>query len=157
MLNRIKAPLTWALAIFFLIEEAIWDWTAVKMAKLSTIRFINWVEVKISAASPYVALFIFALPTLILQPAEIIGVQAIASGHWIVGGLVFVVAKIVGMALFARIFNLTKPALMQFKWFVWVYTTVMGYRNRIHEYLDSWESYQKVKLYVKDWKKSLFN
>lgn len=152
--KRYFEPLAWVLAIFFLIEEAIWDWTSKQMARLGTIRLINWIESKISKATPYWALFIFALPSLILNPAEIIGMKAISSGHWIIGGLVFVIAKIIGMALFARIFNLTKPALMQFKWFAWVYTQVMLYRNRIHEYLDNWVAYQNMKLRVKEWKKA---
>jgi hypothetical protein len=49
------------------------------------------------------------------------------------------------MAFFSRIFKLTQPALLQFKWFVWLYTKVMYYKNRIHAYLAHWQAYQLVK------------
>ena len=53
------------------------------------------------------------------------------------------------MALFSRIFNLTRPALMQLAWFARLYAVVMRYRNRIHDYLDNWVAYQRIKLRIK--------
>lgn len=138
-------PFTWLAAIVFLIEEAIWDWTAAFMAKLGAIRFIHAIEKRIAALPPRWAFFTFLLPSLILVPAKLIGLHAIAKGHWIFGSIVFVLAKIAGMALFSRIFNLTRPALMKFDWFVRLYTKVMFYRNRIHDYLAQWQAYQLVK------------
>jgi hypothetical protein len=139
------APFTWLLAFLFLIEEAIWDWTAKLMARLGAIRFVHAVEAHIATLPPRWALFTFLLPSLILVPAKLLGLHAIATGHWLVGGAIFVLAKLLGMALFSRIFNLTRPALMQLSWFAWLYSTVMVYRNRIHAYLDNWVAYQHVK------------
>ena len=138
-------PFTWLAAILFLIEEAIWDWTAAFMAKLGGVRIIHAIEKHMATLPRRWALFTFLLPSLILIPAKLIGLHAIAKGHWIFGSTVFILAKIAGMALFSRIFNLTRPALMQFSWFVWLYTKVMYYRNRIHDYLAHWQAYQLVK------------
>jgi hypothetical protein len=145
ILRLLLIPFTWLAAIVFLIEEAIWDWTAALMAKLGAVQFIHAIEKRIAALPPRWALFTFLLPSLILVPAKLIGLHAIAKGHWIIGSIVFVLAKIAGMALFSRIFNLTRPALMQFGWFVRLYTKVMYYRNRIHDYLANWQAYQLVK------------
>ena len=144
-MSFLLAPFTWLAAIVFLIEEAIWDWTAAFMAKLGAVLVIHAIEKRIAALPPRWALFTFLLPSLILVPAKLIGLHAIAKGHWIIGSIVFILAKIAGMALFSRIFNLTRPALMQFRWFVWLYTKVMYYRNRIHDYLAHWQAYQIVK------------
>ncbi len=81
----------------------------------------------------------------ILIPAKLIGLHAIAAGHWLLGSAIFLVAKVAGVALFSRIFNLTRPALMTLGWFARFYAWVMGYRNRIHAYLDGWEAYQRIK------------
>lgn len=145
------APFAWTAAIIFLIEEAIWDWTAAWMAKLGAVRFIRAVEQRIAAQPPRRALFTFLLPSLILIPAKLIGLHSIAAGHWVIGGGVFILAKIAGMALFSRIFNLTRPALMQLGWFAKLYTKVMYYRNRIHDYLAHWQAYQLVKQRVHAW------
>jgi hypothetical protein len=145
LLKLLLTPFTWLAAIVFLIEEAIWDWTSAFMAKLGAVRIVHAIEKRIAALPPRWALFTFLLPSLILVPAKLIGLHAIAKGHWIFGGTIFVLAKIAGMALFSRIFKLTQPALLQFKWFVWLYTKVMYYKNRIHAYLAHWQAYQLVK------------
>ncbi len=142
-------PLSWLVAIIFLIEEAIWDWTAKLMAKLGAVRLVHAIEKRIASLLPRWALVTFLLPSLILIPAKLIGLHAIASGHLFVGSGVFILAKLLGMALFSRIFNLTRPALMQLAWFVRLYEFVMHYRNRIHAYLDNWAAYQRIKLRIK--------
>lgn len=138
-------PLSWLAAIIFLIEEAIWDWTAALMAKLGAVRIIHAIEKRIASLPPRWAFFTFLLPSLILIPAKLIGLHALANGHWLVGSSVFLLAKLLGMAFFSRIFNLTRPALMQLAWFARLYNFVMYYRNRIHAYLDQWAAYQRVK------------
>ena len=143
------APLSWLVAIVFLIEEVIWDWTARLMARLGAMRLIHAIETHIAALRPRWALVAFLLPSLILIPAKLIGLHAIAGGHLFIGSGVFILAKLLGMALFSRIFNLTRPALMQLAWFVRLYNAVMYYRNRIHAYLDNWAAYQRIKQRIK--------
>lgn len=138
-------PLSWFAALVFLIEEAIWDWTAKLMARLGAVRLVHAVETHIAGLPPRWALLTFLLPSLILIPAKLIGLHALASGHWLLGSTIFIAAKLLGMALFSRIFNLTRPALMQLGWFARLYAFVMHYRNRIHTYLDNWTAYQRFK------------
>jgi len=151
--NKIKrlllVPLSWLAAVVFLIEEAIWDWTAALMARLGAVRLVHAVEKHIAAFPPRWALLTFLLPSLILIPAKLIGLHAITAGHWLIGSTVFIIAKLLGVALFSRIFNLTRPALMQLGWFARLYAFVMYYRNRIHAYLDSWAAYQRIKQRIK--------
>jgi hypothetical protein len=142
-------PLTWLTAIVFLIEEAIWDWTAKLMARLGATRLVRAIETRITALPPRWAVVAFLLPSLVLIPAKLVGLHAIAGGHWLLGSSVFIIAKLLGMALFSRIFNLTRPALMQLAWFERLYNAVMHYRNRIHAYLDNWPAYQRIKLRIR--------
>lgn len=143
--HPLLAPFIWLAAIVFLIEEAIWDWTAKLMARLGAVRFVHAIEQRIAALPPRWALFTFLLPSLILVPAKLAGLHAMAAGHWLIGGSTFVLAKLAGMALFSRIFNLTRPALLQLGWFARLYAKVMYYRDRIHAYLDRWQTYQLAK------------
>jgi hypothetical protein len=138
-------PIIWVAAIIFLIEEFIWDATASFMAKLGAFRYIHAIEIRITKLQSHWALFAFLLPSSILIPAKLIGLHAIANGHWLLGGLIFAIAKISGMALFSRIFNLTRPALLKVLWFSKLYEWVMFYRNRIHAYLNSSTAYQNAK------------
>jgi hypothetical protein len=153
LLQKLKrlllVPLSWLAAIVFLIEEAIWDWTARLMARLGAVRLVHAIEKHITSLPPRWALVTFLLPSLILIPAKLIGLHAFATGHIFLGSSVFVLAKLLGMAFFSRIFNLTRPALMQLGWFVRLYAFVMHYRNLIHTYLDNWPAYQRIKLSIK--------
>ncbi|BBJ23128.1 hypothetical protein [Candidatus Nitrotoga sp. AM1P] len=149
MKRFILVPLTWLAAMFFLIEEFIWDQTERLMARLGTLSLIHAIERHIVALPPRWAMFVFLLPSLILISAKFIGLHAIASGHWFFGAAIFVVAKLLGVALFSRIFNLTRPALMQVRWFAGLYNKVMLYLNLIHTYLDQWPAYQMVKKTIK--------
>lgn len=139
------APFVWLAAAIFLIEEFIWDWTAAFMARLGAVRAVHAVERHIAGLPPRWAFLAFILPSAIFLPAKLVGLHAIATGHWMIGSGVFVFAKIAGFALFSRIFNLTRPALMQLGWFARTYEWVMYYRNRIHAFLDRWQAYQRLK------------
>ncbi len=143
--HLLLTPLIWLAAGVFLLEEAIWDWTAAIMARLGAVRAVRAVERRISALPPRWAFFAFLVPSATLIPAKLFGLHAIATGHWLLGSAIIVIAKIAGLAFFSRIFNLTRPALMQLGWFARFYAWVMYYRNRIHAYLDHWEPYQRIK------------
>lgn len=142
-------PLIWLAAMLFLIEEFIWDSTARLMARLGAIRCIHAIELHIASLSPRWAAVAFMLPITTLIPAKLIGLRAISHGHWILGSLIFLIAKLLGMAMFSRIFNLTRPALLQILWFAKLYQKIMYYRNRIHGYLDQWAAYQRAKQHIR--------
>ncbi len=139
------APFIWLAAAIFLVEEFIWDWTAAVMARIGAIRLVHAIEQRIGALPPRWAFVAFMLPSTILVPAKLVGLHAMGRGHWLLGSAIFLFAKVAGMALFSRIFNLTRPALMTLPWFARFYEWVMGYRNRIHAYLEHWDTYQRVK------------
>jgi hypothetical protein len=141
----LTTPFVWLAAAVFLIEEAIWDWTAALMARLGAVRTIHAIERHIAGLRPRWAFFAFLLPSITIIPAKIFGVLAVTTGHWLLGSAIFLLAKVVGVALFSRIFNLTRPALMQLGWFADFYARVMHYRNRIHAYLDHWQAYQRIR------------
>lgn len=143
--RAVLAPFIWTAALIFLIEEAIWDWTASLMGRLGAIRAVHAVEKRLAALPPRWAFLAFILPSLIFIPAKLLGVEAIAAGHWVFGSGIFLFAKFAGFALFSRIFNLTRPTLMQLAWFARMYAWVMHYRNRIHAFLDAWQAYQRMK------------
>lgn len=138
-------PLVWLAAAIFLFEELLWDWTAALMGRLGAVRAIHALERHIATLPPRWALLAFLLPSLTLVPAKLAGLYALKHGYWLLGGFIIAAAKLIGMALFSRIFNLTRPALMQVRWFAWLYGHVMYYRNRIHAYLEQWEAYQQMR------------
>jgi hypothetical protein len=142
------APFIWLGAIIFLVEEILWDFTAAVMARIGTVRMVHAIENLIASLPPRWAIIAFLLPSSILIPAKLFGLHAIATGHWLLGSTIFIVAKMAGLALFSRIFNLTRPALMKINWFARFYAKVMHYRNLIHSYIERWSAYQHIKQHL---------
>lgn len=138
-----RPPLIFALqvvaALIVLFEE--WGWRPLMEAlgQLARFRPIAALERWIAGLPPYGALVVFALPTTILMPLKFVAVWLLANGFiWTAGGL-FLGAKVASTALIARIFMLTKPALMQLAWFARAYNWFMPWKEALFaEIRASW-------------------
>lgn len=106
-----------ALALILLFEEWGWKPLAAGLAWLARFRLIARLEALIARLPPYPSLLVFAAPSAILLPVKIGGLWLLAGGHVFAAGALLAAAKVVSTALVARIFTLTKPALMQIGWF----------------------------------------
>jgi len=104
-------------ALLLLFEE--WGWRPLSnlLARLARFRIWALAELWIAGLPPYGALVVLGIPSAIIIPAKLIGVYLLATGHIATAATVILCAKLAGTALVARIFLLTKPALMQIAWF----------------------------------------
>jgi hypothetical protein len=109
------------LALVILFEEWGWEPLQRALARLARLPLVGWIERRVQALPPYAALAVFALPALALLPVKLLALTWIAGGHVMAGAAVIVVAKIVGTALVARLFVLTRPSLMTLPWFAKAY------------------------------------
>lgn len=124
------APLIYLAALLLLIEE--WFWHAgLRLGRL----LVGWpplkaLEARIAALGPYPALCLFVLPALLLFPVKLLALVAIASGHVVSGICVIVLAKLGGAAALARIYLLTRPALLTLAWFARWHNAFMLLKER---------------------------
>ena len=122
MLRRaLKAVFHWAIALLILFEEWGWVPLANALARLGRLPVFRWVERSIQALPPYAALLVFFAPSIALLPVKLFALWLIGNGHGFLGVTVIVVAKIAGTAVVARLFMLTRPALMRLPWFASLY------------------------------------
>ena len=70
---------------------------------------------------PRVALLVFLLPALLLLPVKLGALWLIAQHQVWLGLLLIVLAKLLGTAIVARLFTLTRPALLRLPWFAALY------------------------------------
>lgn len=139
----VSPPLGFALqvllALVLLFEE--WGWRPLAAALAWLARFRLWarVELFIAGLPPYGALLALALPTSILFPLKLLSIYLLGHGRIFAAGLLFVGAKIASTALIARLFLLTKPALMQIAWFAAIYNWIMPWKEALFETIrQSW-------------------
>ena len=118
-------------ALILLFEE--WGWRPLSALVARLARFPLWAmaERGIASLPPYGALLTLAVPSVILIPAKLLGVYLLATGHFVTAGVMIIAAKFASTALIARIFLLTKPALMQIPWFAHAYSVFVPWQEAL--------------------------
>ena len=115
--SLLLAPLFHLTALVLLAEEWLWrvgNWFASSLARWPPLRML---EDGVRRLPPYWALLVFALPGLLLMPVKLLALLAMAKGHVLWGGGVFLLAKGGGAVIVARIYVLTLPSLLALAWF----------------------------------------
>ena len=143
--RALRSLVTIPLAIWIFLEEWVWDEILAFMAWLGKLPPIHWAETQIAKLPPYAALIAFVLPGAILLPFKLAAFWLIAHGHGVYGLWVFVIAKVIGTAFLARIFSLTKPALLTIGWFNKSYTAIIGWKERLYAYVRALPAYQRIR------------
>jgi hypothetical protein len=132
MIRRaLKAVFTWAVALVILFEEWGWEPLGRLLARLGRLPFFAKIEERIRALPPYASLAAFALPFLALLPVKVLALWVIARGHPVFGLAVILAAKVAGTALMARLFALTRPALMRIEWFAIYYGRWTAWKDAV--------------------------
>ncbi len=148
-----KHFLTFVAAIWMFLEEVIWESCKRAMSWVGRLPLITQLEQFVASQPRYIALFILILLPAHLLPLKFIGLHYIAQGKIMLGLAVFSVAKIIGTALFARVFVLTRPQLMTFPWFATCYYKITGLRDRLYTYVKStpiWQALLELREFVRE-------
>jgi hypothetical protein len=119
------------LALLLLFEE--WGWRPLSNLLAQLARFRIWAafELWLAGLPPYGALVALSVPSTIIIPAKLIGVYLLATGQILTATVVILCAKLAGTALIARVFVLTKPALMQINWFRYAYEAFVPWQEAL--------------------------
>jgi hypothetical protein len=154
----LAAPFVFVAAILIILEDWLWDDLARFAAFIGQLPILRSIESLIVALPPYLALVVFAVPSLLLIPVKLIALYFIAHGQETLGFLTVAAAKFAGTALVARLFTLTRPKLMQIGWFAWLYERFIAFKQRLYTVLRSTRIYQvaheqhlRIKAALKSW------
>ncbi|HKZ96411.1 MAG TPA: hypothetical protein VJ045_05480 [Hyphomicrobiaceae bacterium] len=129
----VRGPLIAALqivaALIVLFEEWGWRPLVELLSRLARFRIWTRLELWIAGLPSYGALAALALPTSILFPLKFVSVFLLVRGYMVAAAALFLAAKIASTALIARIFILTKPALMRIAWFEAAYNRFVPWQE----------------------------
>ena len=140
--KTLATPFVFVAAVIIILEDWLWDDLARFAAYVGQLPILRAIESLIVALPPYLALFVFAVPTLLLIPVKLIAFYFIAHGQETLGFVTVLLAKFVGTAFVARLFVLTRPKLMRIGWFVWVYEKFISFKQQLYSVLRSTRIYQ---------------
>ncbi|MDD4973827.1 MAG: hypothetical protein PHY93_05720 [Bacteriovorax sp.] len=142
------------LALILLFEEWGWEPLAALFDRFARLPMWARLERQITMLPPLSVLFVFGVPVLALFPVKILAIYLFGKGHIVVGSIMLVSTKIFGTALCARLFQLTRPALMKFRWFSRWYPRWKKWKDGILwkvRQSSFWHMMQKMKLEIKIW------
>lgn len=127
--KRLVTPPLLLLATLFLVAEEL-QWRLAKLYELlGRLPLLRQVESWIRGLGPYPSLFLFLLPSAALAPVKFLALYWLAGGHPALGFSTIFGAKILGTALVARLYQLTRPSLVQLAWFAWAEGRVLALRT----------------------------
>jgi hypothetical protein len=136
-------------AVVIVFEEWGWRPLAAALGQLARFRPIAMLEGQIVLLPPWASLCIFVAPTLLFLPLKLLAVWLVAGGHVMLATGLFAFAKVVGTALFARIFQLTQPRLMELAWFARLYNWFLPWKEHLVEQARAtriWQTTVRLKL-----------
>jgi len=137
------------LALMILFEQWGWDPLARAMAALGQLPVLHQLELLVRRLPPYAALAVFFIPGMMLLPIKLLALWLIGEGRAGLGLVVIVLAKVLGTAIVARIFQLTQPALMRLAWFARWYARWLAWKARLLAWVrasTAWRTARAIRL-----------
>jgi hypothetical protein len=85
--------------------------------------------------SPYAALFVLALPLLIIEPLKLVAAVIFGGGHWLLGLLVLLIAYALSIFIVERLFHVVKPKLIRLAWFGALWKMAIALRKKTRNWI----------------------
>jgi hypothetical protein len=134
MMRRLLQPFWVLLAVIFLIEAWLWDHlepiVARAVALIPLRAFKQWLADRVDTLSPAMTLIVFIVPVIPLFPLKLVGLWLLANEYWVSAIVTLVFAKFLGVGVAAFIFDVTRPKLLEMRWFRRLYEFVITLRRK---------------------------
>ncbi|MDC8772267.1 hypothetical protein [Roseateles albus] len=140
-------PLRLLLALLILFEEWGYQPLARLMARLGRLPVLRQLEHLITRLPPAAALAVLLLPALLLLPVKLLALLLIGSGRFGLGLSLVILAKLAGTAIVARLFQLTRPALLRMAWFARCYASWTIWKSGLLDWLRASEIWRRARLF----------
>ena len=101
-------------------------------------RIHGWID----GLNRYAALSLVLVPLAILEPVKPLGFYLTAKGHLVSGGSLIAMGEIVKVTLVEQVIEITKPKLLSFHWFAWMYSHWEAVLDRLRS-IRAWQSIKR--------------
>jgi hypothetical protein len=142
--NRLIRPLIFLLASIYFLVDAVFIAVARPVARwLADRKVFEGLKAWIVSLPPYPTLALFAVPLIVFEPAKPAAAYLAATGHLVVGLVIFVVAEILKLVLVERLFAVSRDKLMSIPAFAWAYRQYRLIRERL-EATEAWQATRRL-------------
>ena len=146
----VTTVLLFVAAAVLLFEEWLWDHSTAIAKRLGRLPLLALLEAWIRRRSQYQAMALFVLPVIVVYPLKAVALYAMTRGYVTVGVSSFVLAKILATAVFARLFQLTEPAITKIRWVRHARDAFLKWRAFMHRWLNSQPAYRNARAMIRD-------
>ncbi len=147
----VRRAFTGVLALVILFEEWGWEPLQELLGRLARWRVVAAMERGIRRLPPWAALSLFGAVSVALLPVKLLALSLIGRGHAVIGLAVVVLAKVAGTAMVARLFALTRPALLRLPWFAALYARWTAWKQALLDQVRAswaWRAARQLKAEV---------
>jgi hypothetical protein len=121
-----------ALIIFYLALDALVEPIFRPLLRwLAKLRFVVRFEAFVAGLPPYGALAALAVPFALAEPAKLYALILFATGHPIVGLVIFVLAYFVSFVVVERVYSAGREKLRTIGWFARTMDWLFDFRDRV--------------------------
>ena len=125
---------------------------------LNSLAIITRVGAWIDSLPAYVVLVVLAIPFAIAEPAKILALYLMGTGHVVVGLVLIVAAYLVSLLVVERLYHAGRRKLLTIPWFARLMKWLTGMRDRFLDWARQTAVWQKAHALIaaaKDWFSSL--
>ena len=140
-----KKLFTFLLFAVIIVEEAFWSVFETVSGFFERYKLIRKLEDFVATRSPATCVALFLIPIMLMLPFKFVGLWLIAHGHALDGLFVFVMAKVTGTFLAARLLAITKSKLMTIGWFAYCFEKFIRWKDSVKNYIHATATYQSYR------------
>ena len=117
---------------------------------LSGLRLFELVGAALVRLPPYVALLVFAVPFIIIEPVKAFALYWFGIGHIVQGGALYVLAHLASILIVERLYHTMHASLMRIGWFRRLMTWLDGIRRIALDWARSTSLWQAAARLARD-------
>lgn len=152
-----KFPFVLIATVILLFEEFVWKELSAFMAMIGQLPIFRQIEAWMASLGKWGSLALFLAPGAALFPVKLFAVWLLGNHHAYLGAATFVLAKIVGTALFARIYAITEPKITRFGWVCWIRDRVSKALAWAHGWIHKQAFYLRARAFVTEFREKIRN
>ena len=140
MRRRTSCAILYAIAaVYFTVDLAFLSFIRpLRRRLLGGGRIHGWID----GLNRYAALSLVVVPLAILEPVKPLGFYLTAKGHLVSGGSLIAMGEIVKVTLVEQVIEITKPKLLSFHWFAWMYSHWEAALDRLRS-IRAWQAIKR--------------
>jgi hypothetical protein len=147
--RRVASCLLFVAAVVLLFEEWFWEKSTAIAARLGRLPPLADLESWIRGRERWSALALFVAPVVVIYPFKGLALYAMARGYVAGGVTAFILAKLVATAVFARLYQLTEHAIIQFHWVRRTRAAFLRGRAFVHAWLHAQPAYRRARVLIR--------